>query len=296
MKISSFRYLFFDALKSLKRNKSLSTASIATVAATLFIFGIFMLLSVNMGLAINGVESQLEVRVALKDDITSDQKNAIETNIKNTSGVKSCSMETKSQALENFKQILGEKNKSLVDGIDKNNPLPNTFVVKVEKPEYISDVTKNVKNLAGIDTIEDGRDVVNKVITVTNTIKGIGIVIFIILLAVSFFLIGNTIKLTVFSRRREIGIMKYIGATDWFIRIPFVIEGIMLGILGAIVSDLVLYYIYKLVSTKATNAFIYMQLTNPNYVLSTLSWEFVIVGILVGVAGSIFSVRKFLAV
>ncbi len=296
MKISSVEYSFIDALKSVKRNRSLSGASVATVAATLFIFGIFMLISVNMNLAIKGVESQLEIRVVLKDDISINQQNVIQSNLRNAKGVESVTLETKSDALKRFKDTLGKNNQGIVDGFDSNNPLPNTYVVKVNKPSDISSVVKGVKNAAGIDSIEEGKDVVDKVMAITNTIRVVGIIIFLILFAVSFFLIGNTIKLTVFSRRKEIGIMKYIGATDWFIRIPFIIEGILLGIFGAIISDVVLYYIYKIVSSKAVSTFTYMELRSPHYVITTLLWEFVFVGIIIGSAASIFSVRKFLSV
>ncbi len=117
-----------------------------------------------------------------------------------------------------------------------------------------------------------------------------------ILIGVSLFLIGNTIKITVYSRKREIGIMKYIGATDWFIRWPFVFEGIIIGILGAIIAIVLLYYGYKAAYAKASVGLIFVSLLNPSVVLSSVLWIFVLVGIVIGAIGSILSIRKFLSV
>ena len=296
MKISSVEYSFIDAVKSLKRNRSLSFASIATVAATLFIFGVFLLIQVNLNVVMKGVESQLEVRVTLTKEITSDQQSTIESTLKKIDGVKTVTLETKEEALANLQRQFGENNKSLLQGLDKTNPLPYTFIVKVDKPDFISTVVKDVKNLPGVEEVKDGKEVVNTVMTVTRTINLIGLAIFIILIAVSFFLIGNTIKLTVYSRRREIGIMKYIGATDWFIRTPFIIEGVLLGVFGAIISDLLLYFLYSIIVSKAGVTFDFLQLISPLYVFNSLLWQFLLIGTIIGSLGSIFAVRKFLAV
>ena len=268
MKISTFKYSLFDAFKSLKRNRSLTTASIATVMATLLIMGVFLLITENLKLAINGISSQLEVKISLNDDASLSQKNDIKSKINEVSGITSIGMETKSDALNNLKKQVGDKNKGLLAGMDKDNPLPNSFVVKVEKPEVISKVVANVKGMPGIYEIQDGREIVNKVIYVVNTIKWVGIALFIILILVSLFLIGNTIRLTVYSRRREINIMKFIGATDWFIRIPFILEGMIIGVIGAVISNIILFIVYQLISNKAVANFPFLQLISPNYVLT----------------------------
>ncbi len=191
---------------------------------------------------------------------------------------------------------MGEDNKSLAEGLEKENPLPNSIIVRVQKPEMVSKVVGSIKNMEGIDQIKDGKEIVDKITKITNTLKWMGLVLFLILIGVSLFLIGNTIKITVYSRKREIGIMKYIGATDWFIRWPFVFEGIIIGILGAIIAILLLYYGYKGVYTKASVGLIFVNLLNPGYVLSSILWIFVLVGIIIGAVGSILSIRKFLSV
>jgi cell division transport system permease protein len=296
MKISTQKYFFKDALNSLKRNITVSTASIATVAATLFILGIFMLTLLNVNQGIVSVESQVEVKVFLKDDITAAQKTELETKVKGVAGVTSVTFESKEKALANFKEQLGDQNQSLVDGLEKDNPMPSSYIVKVNEPNTITAVVEAVKGQAYVLSIKDGREIVNKIISITNTIKWVGSAIFLILIGVSLFLIGNTIKIIVYSRRREIGIMKYIGATDWFIRWPFVIEGIILGVLGALIADGILFYAYKVVFAKVTTGLLMMQLVPVSYVYTYILGLFVLAGVLIGAIGSAISIRKFLAV
>lgn len=179
----------------------------------------------------------------------------------------------------------------------KKNPFPNAYVVSVKSPEIVNTVVKAAEGLKGIEKIKDVRDIVDKVIKITNTLKIIGLVLFVILISVSLFLIGNTIKLTLYARKKEIGIMKFVGATDWFIRWPFIIEGMILGISGALISTGILYYAYRMVFLKYTaNALLGVNLINPQLILSTTLWQFMLGGLLIGAIGSIMSIRKFLIV
>ncbi|MCB2305253.1 permease-like cell division protein FtsX [Clostridium estertheticum] len=296
MKISTIKYFIMDALKSLKRNKTVSIASVATVAATLFILGVFLLIVFNVNAGVKELGAKLEATVYLKDNVTIADKSAIERALNGVVGVSSIKFEDKNDALNNAKKQFGKDSESLTKGFDKNNPFPTAYVVKVEKPEIVSSVVKAATGLKGIDKINDGREIVDKVIKITNTLKIIGIVLFAILVSVSLFLIGNTIKLTVYSRKKEIGIMKFVGATDWFIRWPFIIEGMLLGISGAIISTGVLYYAYKLVFEKATSALLGITLINPYIILSTTLWQFMLGGLIIGAIGSSISIRKFLIV
>lgn len=296
MKINTFKHFIGDAGKNLKRNRTISTASIATVAATLFILGVFLLAILNIQQLMKEVESKVEIKVVLKDDIKVDEQKALESSIKATAGVVNVAFETKADALENLRKQLGDKNKGLVEGLDIDNPMPNSYIVKVEKPQQVASVVENIKNLPGIETIKDGREFVDKIISISNTIKWVGVAMFSILIGVSLFLIGNTIKLTVYARRREIGIMKYIGATNWFIRWPFILEGAFIGIFGGILSAVILYGGYVFVYGKMTNGLILMQLISPTYVISTMFVEFIFGGVFIGITGSIIAIRKFLSV
>jgi cell division transport system permease protein len=296
MRISTIKFFIVDSLKSLRRNKTISSAAAATVAATLFILGVFWLTILNVNQGILEVESRVEVKVILKDDITVVQQRDLEKKIKDISGVEEVNYETKAQAIEKFKKQLGDQNKGLVDGLEKDNPMPNSYIIKVQKPEVVSNVVSAIKDMPGIDQIKDGREIVNKIMTITRTVKWVGSVIFVILMGVSLFLIGNTIKLTVYSRRREIGIMKYIGATDWFIRWPFIIEGMIIGVTGGILADIILYYVYRMAYLKVSAGLIIIQMVQPQYVLCNILGLFILAGLIIGAVGSISSIRKFLAV
>jgi cell division transport system permease protein len=297
MRISTFKYFIMDALKSLKRNKTVSLASVATVAATLFILGVFLLIVFNVNAGIEVIGSKFQVKIYIKEGISITDKSAIERTLNDVKGVTDIRYETKLDALETVKKQFGEDSKELVEGLEESNPFPNAYVVSVEKPEVVTDVVKASEGLSGIDKIKDVREIVAKLIKITDTLKIIGLSLFAILISVSLFLIGNTIKLTVYSRKKEIGIMKYVGATDWFIRWPFIIEGMMLGISGAIVSTGVLYYVYKMVFRRFANTlieFLGFTLINPQFILSTVLWQFMIGGLIIGAIGSVISIRKFL--
>jgi cell division transport system permease protein len=295
MKIKSMEFFFLDALKSLRRNRTLSIASGATVAAALFILGLFILAGANVSEVIKNVESKVEVEIFLKDDIKASEKNDIENKIKNDQNVDSYIFRDKAAALAKFQETLGEENKSLLEGFDKTNPLPTSFVIKMKKPEMVSAFVSSVVGMPGIyGQIGSRKDVVDTIINVTNAVRWVGITVFIVLGCVGFFLIGNTIKITVYSRRREIGIMKFIGATDWFIRWPFLIEGIIIGLSGALVAVGLLYVAYHFVELNLGTNFI--NLIPISYITFNLLWEFALGGIFIGAVGSIFAIRKFLAV
>ena len=296
MKISTIKYYFIDALKSLKRNRTVSIASVATVAATLFILGVFLLIVFNINAGVQELGSKLQVNIYLKDDLSIGDKSTIEKALNDVPGVSEIKFEDKSDALEKMKKQFGEDGTSLVKGFEKNNPFPSAYVVSVQKPEIVDSVVKAATGLNGVEKINDVRELVDKIIKITNTLKIVGLVLFVILISVSLFLIGNTIKLTLYSRKKEIGIMKFVGATDWFIRWPFIIEGMMLGVSGAIISTGVLYYAYKMVFLKSTNALLGITLINPQFILSTTLWQFMLGGLVIGAVGSIMSIRKFLIV
>ena len=294
--MTKIKMFFGDALKSLKRNRTISAASMATVAATLYIFGVFILVAMTINSSVATVESKVEIKAYLLDEATEEEKQAIQTAIGAVIGIKEINYETKEEAFTKFKASLGENNAILAGYSEANNPLPNSFVVSLETPEAAGPVEDAVKDLPGVQQVGNERDTVEMIIAVARTIRTVGVVIFGILIIVSLFLIGNTIKLTVFSRRREIGIMKFVGATDWFIRWPFIIEGIIMGTVGAIFAVAVLYFSYKGAYTQITKAFFYAGLTAPGYVLSNMSWQFILAGMGIGAAGSYISLRRFLDV
>ena len=297
MKISSLKYYTSDAVKSLVRNKTISSASIITLSATLFLLGVFLLTVFNIGQIVDDVEAKVEIKVFLKEDITFAQQRDIETALKTTTGVKTVTYESKSEALNKFREMLSEKDRGLLSGYDgTRNPLPSSFIVKLDSPEMAEGVTLKVKDMSGVYSVGNDQELIDMIIVVSKTIKWIGFTIFAMLIGISLFLIGNTIRLTVFSRRREIGIMKFVGATDWFIRWPFVIEGVIIGLLGGVIANFLLYYAYRYAFIAITESLMLVSLISPSYVINNFFWQFIIAGVAIGSIGSAMSLRKFLNV
>ncbi len=297
MKFDSVKYFFKEAFKSITRNKTLSTASIATVAATLFILGVITLAVVNVDKAVEQLGSQVEVKIYLKDDITEQEEVAIKGKIEAVEGVTEAILETKEQALSNVKEQLGEDSSDLTVGFEDKNPFPASFTIKVGTPEVVDKVVSQVKGMSGIEKIKDAREVIEKITTLTKSVKTAGGIGFLVFIVVSLFLIGNTIKITVYSRKREIGIMKYVGATDWFIRWPFIIEGIILGVIGALISVIILNVAYSMLVGRLSQEVLFgFSLVGTSYIWKYVIWEFIICGVVIGALGSIISMRKFLKV
>lgn len=295
MKIRTLNYFAKQGLTSMKRNRVMSFASITTVAASLFIFGVFMLMVLNVNQLMKNVENGIEIKAFLKTDLTTMKEKGIKKEIKEISGVKEIDYESKEQALEKFKKQLGEK-KDLANGLELDNPLPASFIIKVNKPSDVSKVSKAIKSIEGIDQVKDGQQMVDKIVKVSGFIKGLSLVLMTILGIISVSLIANTIKLTVFARKREIGIMKYMGATDWFIRWPFVFEGMLLGLFGSLASILLLYGGYSYAVKAVVTSDVIFTLLPAKQLMPSLIKEFAGIGVLLGGFGSVVSIRKFLVV
>ena len=296
MRISTLNYFIVDAFKSIKRNRTISIAAMITVLITFFVFGTFTLLALNFNKSIEDVASKIQIQVYLKDDIKLVDQKEIELKLMEQEQVSEVTYESKDEAFLNLKENLGS-NEGLLEGYDlNNNPLPSSFIVNLKDPAAAEDVINNVENMTGVEGIGNQQDVIDTISKFVDIVQIVGIGLFIVFVGVSVFLIMNTIKLTVYSRRREVGIMKFVGATDWFIRWPFVIEGIVIGAIGSLVSSILLYFAYNGVFKWIVSSMFIVNLVQPQFVLTTLLASFVGGGIVVGAIGSIFALRKFLIV
>lgn len=290
MRLRTVKYFFKESFTSLVRNSWMSLASIGAVASALIILGSFLLLSVNFDYILKDVESQVEITAYLEDTLDQDNLSRLKEDITSTDGVKEAQFISKEEAIEEFKEQVG---KELLEGID--NPLPNSFRVKVNDPHEVASVAGKIEGLSGIDEVKYGKGVVEKLFNIIHWIRVIGMAIMVVFAAVSVFIISNTIRLTVFARRREINIMKYIGATDWFVRWPFLIEGMILGLIGSAlaVGVLAVGYNYLFVTMKLNLPMISLVPKEEfyDYVLGFLG-----IGMLIGAFGSSFSIKRFLNV
>lgn len=296
MKINTITYYIKDAFISLKRNKTISIASIITVLITFFVLGIFMLVASNINKGIDSVQNKVEIKVFLKDDIKLIDQREIEIKLREIDGVKDVIYSSKEDEYKNFQETTNEGEGLLKGYTFDNNPFQAAFTVKLDSPEYASNVSEGIKDFEGVDSIQDQQELVDKVVGIVKGVRVVGGVLFAILVGVSIFLIMNTTKLTVYSRRREVGIMKFVGATDWFIRWPFVIEGMVIGMIGSMLSCIVLFFAYRWVFSWIASQLSFVSIVGPTYILSTLLWQFLIGGIVVGGIASVIALRKFLIV
>lgn len=295
MKINTVNYLVGDAFKSLKRNKTISIAASITVLITFVVLGIFVLIAQNANVIIEDLEGKIEIQVYLEDDIKLIDKREIEVKIREQDGVESIKYESAEDA---YNKVY-ENNPNLLSGYTlEKNPFPASYIVKISDADKIDNIIKSLDGLSGIEEVGSQQDIVSTIQNVIKTVKWIGFALFIILIAVSIFLIMNTIKLTVYSRRREVGIMKFVGATDWFIRWPFIIEGMVIGMIGSILSTILTYFMYSYIIDKVTSSALIMtiKLIDPSYILTTLLFLFIFGGALIGGIASFLALRKFLKV
>ncbi|MBE6070465.1 MAG: ABC transporter permease [Clostridium butyricum] len=297
MKINTITYYIKDAFKSLKRNKTISIASIITVLITFFILGIFLLVANNISRGIEDVQNKIDLNVVLKEDIKLIDQREIEIRLKEIEGVDEIVYMSKEDEFKEMNESMGE-NDGLMQGYSlQHNPFTGSFRVKLKGPEYAGNITNAIKDMEGVEKISGNQqEVVDKIVKAVKGIKTAGLGLFVVLIGVSIFLIMNTTKLTVYSRRREVGIMKFVGATDWFIRWPFIIEGMVIGLSGALLAGILLFFAYNGVFSLMARELAFVSLVPATYVLTTILWQFVIGGLVVGGVASGIALRKFLVV
>lgn len=298
MKLRTGKFFIREGFRSLKRNSTMSAAAITSVIAALLVIGIFFIIVINIDYAATKLESQIEMMVYLEDGLSENIIDTMETEIRSINGVKSVEFISKNTALSNLEKNWGE-NSYLLEGLDGDNPLPDAFLITLADPSDASSVALSVSSISNIEKVVYGKEELAKLLNATYVMRMSSVVIILILLFISIFIIANTIKLTLYARRREIGIMKYVGATDWFVRMPFIIEGIIVGMIGAVVSTVILgagyYYCSNLVKNQMIG-FMSISLIPFNQIIVSMVILLLIVGVVIGAVGSLISVRKFIKV
>ncbi len=298
MKIRTFGYMLKEGLKNLWRNRMMSLASIGSVTATLIILGLIFILIFNINGIAEGAKEQFDsIQVYIDDDLAEERISEIGKEINAIDGLKKVEFESKSDALKKMKERWGEHG-YLLEDLEKN-PLPNSYIIYLNNIEDSEEVVEKIKTINNIDEVKFHKDIIDKLISMTNFIRLVGLIIIVILVSISVFIIGNTIKLTVAARSREINIMKYVGATNWFIRWPFFIEGTLLGLLGSVFALVIIFFTYNYVYGVATTklyVILTAYLTPVSQVLDNLLLIFIVLGSGIGALGSISSMKKYLKV
>ena len=295
MKVRTIEYYIREVFISLRRNNWMSVASIGTVAVSLFIFGMFLMMVMNMNKLAENMESQVQINVYLLDKVDREQARDIEKDLKEIEGVESVGFVTKDEAMERFKDRLGDQ-KTLLDALDETNPLPDSFEVTVTNPDLVKTAAEKMEKIDGVECAKYGQDVMEHLFEITRLLRIFGFTLMLVLAFATLFIISNTIRLTVFARRKEIAIMKYVGATDWFIRWPFVMEGMVLGLFGSIIAAIVLRTAYTAMAEKVYDTLAFFPLIPEQPFLTYITIVVVISGMVVGAIGSAVSIKKFLKV
>lgn len=301
MKGSSFGYLIKEGAKNIYANRMMSFASIGTLVACMLLIGGSLLFSLNVNQAVGYVEQQNEVEVELNDELTDEQIKDVDKEIALIDNIYEQVFISKEVLMEELK-AQSDDLAILLDGLEEDNPLYNSYRVKVKDLSYLSGTVMKLEAIEGVSEVR-APDMVGEIMTnVKYAVSSAGFFIVVILLVVSLVIMGNTIKVTVFNRRKEINIMKYVGATDAFIRLPFFVEGFLLGLLSALISFGLLWVGYDyILGVIAQNPSTWMAQVYSNLIpfeeisLNLLGW-FMGGGVFIGVFGSMFFVNKYLKV
>ena len=299
LKFRIFKNTIKQGIQGLWRNRGMGVASITSITAVLMILGIILILILSINNFVHETTAKFDtIQIFLEDDISQEIMTNIEESVKKSRGVVSILFQSKSQALDSFKEDFGE-DAYLLDGLEEKNPLPDSYIIQLEDIKYADNVVNVLKTLDGIEKVKYDKDVIDKLITFADYIRFGGIIVIAILVFVSVFIISNTIKLTVASRRREINIMKYVGATNNYIRGPFIMEGIFFGLIGACISIMMVYYGYEyffgLVSDRLYSLFS-VFLVAPKMIFKDIAIMFSAIGIGIGALGSLISLKRYLNV
>ena len=302
MRISTIGYSMKQGVKNIGRNKMFSIASIATMAACIFLFGLFFSIVINFNYIVEKAEEGVAITVFFEEDATQEQKDAIGTALENADGVLEIKYVSAEEAWEKFQKDYFGDTPEAAEGFKNDNPLGNSdnYEVYMSEVEKQADVVSFAESLEGVRKVNKS-DVVAKTLTSVNKLVSyVSIAIIGILLIVSIFLISNTVTMGVTVRREEIAIMKYIGAKDAFVRMPFVLEGVLIGLIGALIPLVGLYFMYS----KAI-AYILEKFSLLNNIVDFLPvadvYQILLpvglaLGVGIGFIGSFFTIHKHLRV
>ena len=300
VRYSIFGYLIGEGFRNVFKNKKSTIASLVIMCATMFVFGIFFAAVQNVNHITQNVEKQQGMEVFIYDEATEDQKTELRNKIRSIEYVNTITEKTKEEALETMKAMFKDKKFLLSTYEGENHPFKASFVVTLTDLTKAEEVQNQIATSEIVSNIELRSDTIEALIKIADGIKLVTSVILVILIFISIFIITNTIKLTVHARRKEISIMKYVGATNGFIRCPFMVEGIMIGILAGIISLVLIGGVYSFIAQKlvASN---FMQVLNISLVSFSDMFTLIIViylslGIGIGALGSGISMRKYLKV
>ena len=298
MRYNVLTYLIGEGFSNVFKNKKQAMTSIGMMCVTMLIFGIFFVIGENLNHFVDQVQSEQGIQVFMKLDSTDEQISKLKQDLLNIDGINTVDFISQSQALQQIKERFGEK-AYLLEGRDESI-FQVSYVVTLTDLSNSSKIQEQIKKLDNVDEIKSSNETIGTLVKIAKGIRIATYVISICLIVFAIFIIANTIKLTVHARRREISIMKYVGATNGFIRWPFAVEGMIIGVIAGIISTALLAAIYSLaVGNDGFAGFISkmgLTLLNFSELINLVVIVYLVLGIGIGVLGSTISMRKYLKV
>lgn len=295
LKMKNFSYYIKEAISNLFTNRVVTLTTIVTVTVALFIIGIFEVISLNMVHISDTLGNDFEFHIFIKDSVAKNDLEAVAAEIKSVENVKDAILHSKEETLNDVKTDLGDS--SALSGLnEKDNPFRDSFVVTVTDLKIVESTLENIKKIPQVDSVADNIATSKKVDEVATKVRIYSIVAYLLLAAICLSIVSNIINVSIFSRRKHINIMKYVGATDKFVKIPFIFEGLIIGFLGAVISALILVYVYNILFGNFSNMINGIELMGVTQILKSLIISNSIFGLIVGGLGASFAVGKYLKV
>lgn len=299
MKYNVLTYLIGEGISNIFKNKKQAATSFGTMCVIMIFFGICFMLVGNFNNFIKQVEAEQGIQAYIKNDATDDEITELGEEIKALDGVNTIEYVSKAEALQHMKDRLGDKS-YLLDGYDQNNVFPASYVVTLTDLSKSTEVQGKIKEMQNIKKITSSDETIDMLVRIAKGVKIGSYVIIVALIAISVFIISNTIKLTVYARRKEISIMKYVGATNSFIRWPFIVEGIIIGLISGAISLALVAGLYMVISQNSTFvgflSNLGLRLLDFSDMFNLILIIYLVLGVGIGVLGSSLSMRKYLKV
>lgn len=292
-------YFIAQGFKNIWNNKLMSAASIGIVAASLVLLGIFQLALLNLNHWITQVEQQCEINVYLKQEITGTNLNRIQSELDAIDHVTEAKFFSREERVKRTKETTYAGREYMLEDLEKDNVVRDSFILSVDTLEHAADVAALAVNVSGVDEVVNRQELVDKIRIVSTMIRKVGFWLMILLILIAMFIISNTIRIGLVSRSGEVDIMRFVGASNSYISGPFMVEGVLLGLFGAILAGVLTLLGYYALSQSATNIFpeFSQELLLPLAVIwKTVSIIFVGIGASIGLFGSVISIRRHLKV
>jgi len=294
MKFGSIRYLMKEGLKNIWSNRSMSLASIAVLVSCLLLTGAAVLFSININTAMKSVENNNSITVYMTDNLPTLKSAQVGEEIRKIPNIASCEFVPKDEAVQRYMQILGDDG-TIFEGLTgKDNFLPDAFKISMKDLSQYNATAAKIKAITGVSRINDYSEIATKLTNLNRLVTTAGFWIVLLLSVVSLFIISNTIRVTMFTRRLEISIMKSVGATNGFVRLPFVVEGILIGVLSGALASLLLNIIYSKMLIVVSSLAPSFSPISIDSMVGSITFCFIAAGMVFGAIGGMISISKYL--